>query len=126
MSPDALRSRRGRKARATGRRGEWLVALMLMAKGYRILGFRLRTPQSEIDLLALRRGVVAVVEVKRRATLEQALEAVTWTQRQRLLAAARNLVARAPSLAGLPVRLDLIALAPGRLPRHIPGAWGED
>ena len=40
-----------------------------MAKGYRILGFRLKTPPGEIDLLAQRGRTLAVVEVKRRATL---------------------------------------------------------
>ena len=51
-----LRQARGAAARAAGRRGEVLAALMLMAKGYRILGFRLRAPQAEIDLLAKRGG----------------------------------------------------------------------
>lgn len=96
-----------------------------MAKGYRLLGFRLRTRAGEIDLLALREGVVAVVEVKRRRTLAEALEAVSWGQRRRLAAAARSIAAGRPELAGAPVRLDLIALAPGRLPRHIRDAWRD-
>ncbi|MBV8682194.1 MAG: YraN family protein [Caulobacteraceae bacterium] len=117
------RSARGARARREGRRSEWLCALWLMAKGYRLLGFRLRTGGGEIDLLAVRRGVVAVVEVKRRRTLAEALEAVSWAQRRRLANAARSIAARKPGLAGAPVRLDLIALAPGRLPRHIRDAW---
>jgi putative endonuclease len=96
-----------------------------MLKGYRILGFRLRTPQAEIDLLALRGDVVAVVEVKRRRTLEEALDAVTPRQRERLLTAARTIAARRPDLAEAGVRLDLMALAPGRWPRHIRDAWRE-
>ena len=115
----------GRRNRREGRRGEYLCALWLMLKGYRLLGFRLRTAQAEIDLLALKGGVVAVVEVKRRRTLEEALEAVSYRQRTRLIAAARALGARRPDLAKSPVRLDLIALAPGRLPRHIRDAWRE-
>jgi putative endonuclease len=97
----------------------------LLAKGYQLLGFRLRTSQAEIDLLALKKGVVAVVEVKRRRTLGEAIEAVSYAQRRRLEAAARAIGARRPDLAGKPVRLDLIALAPGRLPRHIPDAWRD-
>lgn len=114
---------RGAAARRSGRRGEIWAAVWLMAKGYRILGFRLKTPQAEIDLLALRGGVLAVVEVKSRANLEAALEAVGFDQRQRLRRAGATLAARRPSLAGAAVRLDLLALAPGRLPRHIPDAW---
>ncbi len=117
------RSIRGAAARVSGRRGEWLAALWLMAKGYRILGFRLKTPQAEIDLLAIRAGVLAVVEVKRRATLMAALESVRHDQRARLRRAGATLAARRPALAGAAVRLDLMALAPGRLPRHVPDAW---
>ena len=118
-----IRSARGRAARIAGRKGEVLAAIWLMAKGYRILGFRLKTPQAEIDLLALRGNVLAVVEVKRRTTLLAALETVTFDQRDRLRRAGANLAARRPALAGASVRLDLIALAPGKLPRHIRDAW---
>lgn len=119
----ALRQSRGREGRLSGRRAEVWAALLLMAKGYRILGFRLRTRQAEIDLLAQRRGVLAVVEVKRRGTLETALEAVTSDQRERLRRAGAAIAASRPSLSGAAVRLDLIALAPRKLPRHIPDAW---
>ena len=92
------RQDRGTRARRDGRRSEWLCALWLLARGYRILGFRLRTVQAEIDLLALKAGVVVVVEVKRRRRLEDALEAVSWRQRQRLMRAAASLTARRPDL----------------------------
>jgi putative endonuclease len=118
-----VRSERGLKARLSGRRGEVISALWLMAKGYRILGFRLKTPQGEIDLLAQKGDVLAVVEVKLRASLETALDAVTWKQRERLRRAGESVAARRPSLADAAIRLDLMALAPGRLPRHIPDAW---
>ncbi|HEX3699738.1 MAG TPA: YraN family protein [Phenylobacterium sp.] len=117
------RTLRGTAARLSGRRGEVLATLLLMAKGYRILGFRLKTPQGEIDILALRGPILAVVEVKRRTSLLAALEAVTFEQRERLRRAGANLAARRPQLAGAAVRLDLVALAPGRFPVHIPDAW---
>ena len=118
-----VRSARGAAARRSGRRGEVLAALWLMLKGYRILGFRLRTPQGEIDLLAYRRGVLAVVEVKRRGGLIEELEAVTPQQRERLRRAGSAIAARRPALAGASVRLGLLALAPGKLPTHHPDAW---
>ena len=119
----AARKARGAAARISGRRGEVVAALWLMAKGYRILGFRLGARQGEIDLLALRRGVLAVVEVKRRRSLEAALEAVRPSQRERLRRAAAQIASRRPALRDVAIRLDLFALAPGRWPRHIPDAW---
>ena len=117
------RQARGATARRSGRRAEWLAALWLMAKGYRILGLRLATPFGEIDLLAQRGGVLAVVEVKRRRTLEEALIAVGDPQRLRLLRAGETFAARLRRPQATVVRLDLIALAPGRWPRHIRAAW---
>ena len=120
----AARRARGAAARLSGRRQEIWAALLLMAKGYRILGFRLKTPEGEIDLLAQRGDVLAVVEVKSRTTLEAALEAVSPNQRARLKRAARAIAARRSIRPN--VRLDLVALAPGAWPRHIPDAWRED
>lgn len=119
----AFRSERGATARLSGRRAEVWAAAWLMAKGYRILGFRLKTPQAEIDVLAKRGAVLAVVEVKSRTSLEVALETVTLDQRDRLRRAGAQLAANRPALAGCAVRLDLMALAPRKLPRHIPDAW---
>lgn len=119
----SARAARGAAARLSGRRAEAWAAAWLMLKGYRILGFRLKTRQAEIDLVAKRGHVLAVVEVKRRASLELALETVTLDQRDRLRRAGAALAASRPGLSSCVVRLDLLALAPGRLPRHIPDAW---
>jgi putative endonuclease len=112
------RQARGRRAREEGRFAEGLAAAFLMLQGYQILGFRLRTPEGEVDLLARRGRVLAVVEVKRRATIAEARECVTTFQRERLLRAAHALAARRPALRGLTPRVDLVALAPGTIPRH--------
>ena len=121
-----VRRARGTAVRLSDRRGEVLAALWLMAKGYRILGFRLRTPYGEIDLVARRGQVLAAVEVKARTSLEAALEAVSPHQRERLRRAIRALAARRRGLENARVRLDLMALAPGRFPRHIRDAWSHD
>ena len=121
MKPSRTEARRdrGRQGRKDGRAAEVVAALLLMVKGYQILGFRLRTRQGEIDLLARRGRWLCVVEVKRRATVELALQALTPVQQQRLLLAGRTLADRRPALRQLDLRLDLIALAPGRFPRHL-------
>lgn len=120
-----IRTQRGAEARLAGRRAEWVAALLLMAKGYRILGMRLRTPLAEVDLAAQRGAVLAIVEVKRRRTLEEALLAVTPAQRERLRRAGGVLAGSGGRNKPAVVRLDLVALAPGRWPRHIADAWSE-
>ena len=101
-----------------GHRSEWLAAALLMLCGYQILGFRLKTRNGEIDILARRGRTLAVVEVKRRATLDQARHAITPDQYDRLLSAGRAVLRQRPSLAGHLLRIDIVALAPGRFPRH--------
>ena len=120
------RRSRGARAHADGLGAETLAALWLMLRGWRVLGMRIKTPLGEIDLLARRGAVVAVVEVKHRRTLEEALGAVGPSQRGRLRRAGETLVARRGDLTGCSVRLDLIAIGAGRLPRHIPDAWPQD
>ena len=121
----AERARRGAAARRSGRGAEVLAAIWLMAKGYKILGFRLRTPHGEIDILARRGPVLAVVEVKRRRTLEEARGAVSPDQQRRLLRAAASVAGRERALADRRIRVDLFALAPGARPYHIADAWSD-
>lgn len=123
-APKVLRAKRGWRvalgaaSHRLGHRSEWLAAALLMATGYQVLGFRLKTRAGEIDILARRGKVLAVVEVKRRTTLEAALTALGSDQYDRLLAAGRSVLRQRPSLAGHVLRIDMVALAPGRFPRH--------
>ena len=51
------------------------------------------------------------------------MEAVYPAQRERIRRAAERVASTRASLAGVDIRLDLVALAPGHWPRHIPDAW---
>jgi putative endonuclease len=123
-APKVTRTKRGWRvalgsaSHRTGHRAEWWAAVWLMVRGYQVLGFRLKTRAGEIDILARRGRVLAVVEVKRRTTLEAALTALRPDQYDRLLAAGRAVLRQRPSLAGHVLRIDVVALAPGRFPRH--------
>ncbi|MEM8914267.1 MAG: YraN family protein [Pseudomonadota bacterium] len=109
-----------RQGRGAERRAAWL----LRAKGYRILESRFKTPVGEVDLIARRGSVIAFVEVKMRGDLGASLEAVTARQRHRIARAAEAFLKTLPEGgARFSVRFDLIALAPGRLPRHVADAW---
>src|ERR1700675_5052388 len=48
----------------TGLSAENRAAAFLMAKGYRILAKRFRTPYGEIDLVARKRNMIVFIEVK--------------------------------------------------------------
>src|SRR3954453_21676654 len=76
----------------TGVSAESRAAAFLMAKGYRILEKRFRTPYGEIDIVARRRNLVAFIEVKARASLEEAAYAVTARQQLRIVVAATSRV----------------------------------
>jgi putative endonuclease len=118
---------RRRQAERRGRQAESLAALWLRAKGWRIVSRRRRLPMIEVDIVARRAGVLAVVEVKRRATLDEARAALTPWAAARLAGAARQIAAEiaAREGRGLTARVDLIALAPGRWPVHIEGVQQE-
>jgi putative endonuclease len=99
------------------------AAAWLIAHGYRILARRWKSPLGEIDIIAARRHLLIFVEVKARATLDDAAEAVTERQKQRIAAAAEIWLAVNPMPAIRGMRFDAILVAPGRLPRHIPAAF---
>lgn len=113
-----------RAAERRGRRGELLAAGLLLLKGYRLLAHRARTPFGEVDLAALKGGVLVIVEVKARRTLEEALLAVDLRQRRRLAYAAVTLAQRW-GLARTRVRFDIVAIRPGAWPFHLRDAWRD-
>jgi putative endonuclease len=107
----------------TGLSAESRAAAYLMAKGYRILAKRFRTPYGEIDLVAKRRNLVAFVEVKARASLDEAAYAVTPRQRARIIDAAQAWLVAHPEHAELELRFDAMLIAPRHLPRHVIAAF---
>ncbi len=105
---------------------EWVAAGLLMLKGYKIAGWRVKTPVGEIDLVAQRGRVLAFVEVKTRRRLDDAIEAVHRKNRNRIAHAARYYISGHPKKAMLDLRFDVIALAPPLSLRHIEGAWDNE
>jgi putative endonuclease len=107
----------------TGVSAETRAAVLLIAKGYRILARRFRTPHGEIDIVARRRNLVAFVEVKARASLDDAAYAVTPRQQARIIAAAELWLMAHPEHAGYDLRFDAMLIAPRRLPHHVMAAF---
>ena len=101
-----------------GRWGEWFAALFLVAKGYRILHWRTRTPAGEIDLIARRGRRLAFVEVKVRKTLEEAQAAIPPHSQRRLIRAAESWVGKRPQFQDFEYGMDVIFICPWSWPRH--------
>ena len=129
--PDAAAPKAARKSAApervaafrAGLSAETTAAAYLMLKGYRILARRFRTPHGEIDLVARRRQLIAFVEVKARASLDEAAYAVTPRQQHRIINAAQMWLVNHPEHATFEMRFDAILIAPRRLPRHVQAAF---
>jgi putative endonuclease len=119
------RKREHRKAAEThGRRSETFAALLLACKFHPVIGRRVETRPGELDLIAMSpSGVLCFVEVKARGLENDAVEAVTARQRQRIARAAELYLGARPSLRHKGVRFDAILVTPRHWPRHLKDAW---
>jgi putative endonuclease len=112
-----------RDAFRLGLSAESRAAALLVAKGYRILARRWKSPVGEIDIVARRRKLLVFVEVKARDRFDDAAEAVTPQQQRRLIAAAEAWLATHPDHVAEDMRFDVMLVVPGRMPRHMMGAF---
>src|SRR5260370_14864219 len=95
------------------------AAAFLIAKGFRILARRWRSPVGEIDIIAARRHLLIFVEVKARDKFDDAAWSVTDRQRARIAAAAQASLPRHGDHPLQDMRLAAVLVPPGRMPRHI-------
>jgi putative endonuclease len=121
--PERSGEQHRRVAFRLGLSAETRAAVYLMLKGYRVRARRFRTPVGEIDIVAMRRGVLVFVEVKARASFDAAAESIGPRQRRRIIAAAQFWLAGHPRDAGRDMRFDVVLVVPRRLPRHLPAAF---
>lgn len=113
------------KAYDYGLWAETVAAIWLCLKGYRILRRRYKTPVGEIDIIARRKDVLAIVEVKARAEEGDALQAVVPQGRRRIENAARHFLARNPCYGDFNIRFDVIAVYGAISILHLDNAWFE-
>jgi putative endonuclease len=106
-----------------GLSAESRAAMFLVAKAYRILARRFKTPFGEVDIVARRRRSLVFVEVKARETADEAADEVIERTKRRIIGAAEFWLAHRPDDANLDVRFDVMLVAPGKIPRHIPNAF---
>lgn len=127
ISADSLttvqRARRGRRAQRAGIDAESAACAVLEQQGWTVLGRRLRTQAGEIDAVAEKDGLLAVLEVKARPTLALAAASVSPRQRTRLLAAAAILLAANPDWGRNGVRFDVLLVDAAGAVRRITDAF---
>ena len=111
------------QAERRGQRAEFIAMWLLRFKGYRILAQGMRNSMGEIYIIAKRRHTLAFIEVKTRATLDEALNAVSKTQQQRIERAALSFMSNREDLSSLDMRFDVIAVLPRKWPSHLIDAW---
>lgn len=117
---DTLREER----RARYRQGLWaefFAGVYLTLKGYQVLSRRYKTYSGEIDLVAVRGGVVAFVEVKARRTFAAAEFSISPKQSRRIRRAAGHWIERSPRYRDHEQRFDALYMLPRRLPVHLAG-----
>ena len=116
-------SEKRQRAYRRGHRAEWLAAIALLLKGYRITARRYKTPVGEIDLIARKRNLVVFVEVKARVDERTALDSVTPRAKGRIEKAARWWLAQQKNAPRLSWRFDVVAVLPQRWPVHFENVW---
>ncbi len=93
---------------ARGVGAEGAAAASLERDGWIVLGRRLRTEAGEVDLVAEKDGLLAIIEVKARPRLADAAAALGQRQRARLLGAAEILLGANPGWGRHGVRFDVL------------------
>jgi len=108
-----------------GRRAENLACLYLRLKGYRILERRFKVRGGEVDIIAVRGKVIAMIEVKQRASEAAAEISVSFENQSRLMDAAEIYINRARSLhrTDFELRYDFLYVIGRWKIRHITNAF---
>lgn len=112
-----------RTAHAIGIAAEHAACAALAAEGWTIHARRLRTEAGEVDAVAEKDGILAIIEVKSRPTLARAATALTARQRARLIGACDLILARNPGWGINGVRFDVLAVDPAGHVRRIADAF---
>ena len=98
---------------ALGRAAEAAAAHYLGRLGYQLLATNFRAKGGELDIVAIDGVVLAIVEVRYRASdrFGGAAASITAGKRSRIVRAARALLATNPPLAKLPARFDVVEVS---------------
>jgi putative endonuclease len=110
---------------AIGRRGEEFAASLLEGEGWKILARNYRAARGEVDIIALREGVLAFVEVKNWSVfdIEDLAVAISGRKRRRIVETSKIWLSRNREYSSARVRYDVLLLREGRLARRLESAF---
>jgi putative endonuclease len=120
------RSLIGRTAHASGIAAEESACAAVMADGWTILARRLRTRAGEVDVVAEKDAILAIIEVKSRPTLAEAAVALSPRQRARLLGACEIILGEHPEWGANGVRFDILVVDAAGQVRRIADAFRSE
>jgi putative endonuclease len=112
-----------RRALRRGFLSEYVAAIFLLFRGYRIIALRYKVKVGEIDLIVRRGEMVCFVEVKARRSVEDAVFAVDDLTQKRIRNASLHWLQGRPDAGTLSLRYDIVAVRPWRWPLHLPDAF---
>jgi putative endonuclease len=115
------RAARARRAPVSGIWAERLALLALIVKGWWPLARRYGGKGGEIDLICRRGDTIIFVEVKARASLALAADAVTADKIRLMRRRIASWRAANPWAAAHTLRVDAVLVTPRRWPRHLVG-----
>lgn len=111
----------------TGHRCEKWAQLLLMLKGYTPLERNYVTGRGtgagEVDLIMKKAKTLVFIEVKKRASFEKALEAISIKNQTRIVRASAAFLKFHPEFSHMLIRYDVVLFTPKHFPRHIKDAW---
>ncbi len=108
-----------------GRRAENLACLYLRLKGYRVLERRFKVRQGEVDIIARKGKIIAMIEVKQRTSEKAAETSVSYENQSRLIDAAEIYINQSRNLQGIDfeLRYDFLYVIGRWKVRHITNAF---
>jgi len=110
-----------------GRAAEDVAAAHLSARGWAIVARNWRRGRGELDIVALKDGLLAFVEVKAVDAygLESLEASVGWRKRKRIIETSKLFIAAHREFKYMAVRFDVVSVVADAVTEHFESAFAE-
>lgn len=121
--PKNLKNVKRQKAQKYGLFAETLAAFALRLKGYKIVARNYKTKLGELDIIARKGDLVAIVEVKARKSVQASIDSVGFQSTSRIENAADLWLSKQPDAHLISMRFDIVSVQPRKWPVHLKDAF---